>query len=266
MENLEARWDYWEDKGGGNGISSEVAWLVTTPEFASEAVAHRNDLLYHYGHPLWPKGILKGDADFAWHLHPSPPHVVEALAWSVAAQLVRRHPLELTVGAGPHTTPNAVTILSDSPGVTTELGHFDPFDGYFRDHSNPVLQHVLALSVLGAEDPRERIRTTEERIKLVAPQGSSLPPSTPRSLSIRWIAQFLLIQLGSREHWFARGNGIAGWTLGAGLGERFEQRIVLNADSTVLIPGATPFNLASQRQSDESMTALVARSATTLLP
>ena len=107
-------WDYFIDKGGGNGISWEIGFLrIASPGDAPELVAHYNDrhaLENPFGltEPATkPEPIVHDSIDEIEqeagdpcedHVHVDMPFAAaDALTWRLASELVRRHPEELWV-------------------------------------------------------------------------------------------------------------------------------------------------------------------------
>ena len=132
------------------------------------------------------------------------------LAWQIGAQLVRRHrallwlvrtyPFDgfydcLTVRllATPAYPPSIMFNLPGSgaavhPMIGPRVGTDDQV--VLRWHE-PLL----------ASDPRDFLLELESHAAL--PPPATLPPSTPSSLAIRWIAAFFAAQLGGRDRWTA---------------------------------------------------------------
>lgn len=214
-------------------------------------------------------------------------HLADALSWQVAAQLIRRHPRELWV-----------------------INSW-PLDGFYDclcvvDRATMGQQLRLDLNRLGTglrltdgsvrrwtgiyegSDPRDWVLALEAALGLTAQVGG-LPPGTPSSLAVRWIAQLMLTQLGSRERWHTVGGipatpeefpGLVGsaegsrtdtryWTIGPGEGQDVtirQPRAVVSIEGRLHLRGADPISLTEHHRSGGSITALVAKTAPDLLP
>ncbi|MFW5469516.1 hypothetical protein ACOCJ4_05655 [Knoellia sp. CPCC 206435] len=228
LNNLEGLWDYWADKGGGNGYNHEVAWCWTRPEYADEAVQHIEQTLRAEGHPLGasttseptqqpirasmgsdaPTVLDQADLDEVseetepgWSV---PKDIADVLIWQVASQLIRRHPHDLwaintfpldgfydclsvvdqaTMGQRVHVQLNRHGTSVAGAGPTLRQWPF-----YWHD-----------------QDRRTWLRHLEQQAGLEEPRGA-LPPSTAASLALRWIAQFMALQLASRVPWRSFGG------------------------------------------------------------
>lgn len=223
--------DYVHDKSGGNGHSWEVAFLwIASAGDAPAIVSHLDEILKRDGHPL---GITFGEpghqlaetgsgtrvdlsvADMSPEdpaeapASPLPFPVAEVLSWRLVSELVRRHPADLWVL---RTYPydfydclsvrriqepwSAPTIAVNRNGTHAKV---DSFMSYPRGDASTIISWTDAITV---GDPRDWLLRVERTAGLSPPPGA-LPPSTPSSLALRWIAQFLTIQLGSRRRWTA---------------------------------------------------------------
>lgn len=139
-----------------------------------------------------------------------PDAVGETLAWQVLAELIRRHPHRLWIETGTHDIGAEQAFILDATDDNTEptlLGYFGlPGSNAtaLADASRPANWRDF----YRRDDPRDWIRAFERALGLPAP-AAGLPPSTPRSLSVRWAAAFLRSQIAGRHRWIA--GGIHRW-------------------------------------------------------
>lgn len=222
-------WDYFMDKGGGNGNTWEIGFLrIASPADAPEVVVHYNDK-YSVENPYGlteaatlPKPVLhdsvkdieqKAGDPCEDHVHVDMPFAAaDALTWRLASELVRRHPEDLWVIRtfpldgfydclsirrlpDPLTSPASIEI--NRRGTHVKVGWFGQPQS--ASDNEPFLSWGDAYA---QPDPRDWLKRLEESAGLEAPR-STLPPSTPSSLAVRWIALFLAMQAGSRPRWTA---------------------------------------------------------------
>ena len=222
-------WDYFIDKGGGNGISWEIGFLrIASPGDAPELVAHYNDR-YALENPFGltepatkPEPIVHDSIDEIEqeagdpcedHVHVDMPFAAaDVLTWRLASELVRRHPEELwvirtfsfdgfydclLVRRLPDPLASPATIAINRHGTHVKVGWFGQPE--LAPDDEPLLSWGDAYA---HPDPRDWLKRLEETAGLPATR-STLPPSTPSSLVVRWIAMFLAMQVGSRPRWTA---------------------------------------------------------------
>ena len=304
-QDLQDLWEYWSYKGGGNGYGTEVAFLRVHPDHVVAAVETLDaDLRALPRLTPSPGADPEGgstseqrvvetsvqdeepdhEEEPTWYV---PTQLAHVLTWQLAAQLVRRHPEDLWV-------------------INTH-----PLDGFYdclgicdlQTKGDRLLAHLnrrgsgLALPdgtvrrwTRGWEedDPRPWILRLEDRLGLTPPRGQ-LPPSTPSSLAVRWIAQLLSIQLSGRDRWFVTGGaprpaggteisfpGLPGvrniderscWTLGPGVDDRVtDPQVVVTVNGVVHRRGKDPVNLSQRHTSGSSMTRLVLDVVPDLVP
>lgn len=143
-----------------------------------------------------------------------PFHIADATSWRMVAELVRRHPDELWVL---RTFPfeghyDCLTVVRRSRpldwpairfnrhGCHADFGWFGPGEAPAAPAQGSLIRWT---DYLYAEDPRDWLAELEARVGLPKPRRRQLPPSTPASLTVRWIAQFLSAQIGARPRWTA---------------------------------------------------------------
>jgi hypothetical protein len=223
-------WNYLVDKGGGNGITWEIAFLrIASSADASQIAAHYNDE-HSKGNPF---GLTKPETEPPPLIHdaivkieepattdPCENHVhvdmpfaaADPLTWRLAVELVRRHPEDLwivrtflfdgsydclSIRLLPNPLLSSGTIAINRNGSHVRVGWLGKVDEAPEDE--PLLSWGSAYA---EPDPRRWIRELEEISGLPTP-GKVLPPSTPSSLALRWIAGFLSLHTGSRPRWTA---------------------------------------------------------------
>lgn len=285
-------WEYWTYKGGGNGYNTEAGFLRVHGAHVTEAVALLDKELRAIPLKKKPQPQVvdigestrsvdekvehqtpQDDEEQTWSV---PERLADTLIWSLAAQLVRRH-------------PDALWVINTHP-----------LDGFYdclaicdvTAHDRPVLAQMnrrgtslaLADGALwrwtrgwDAEDPRDWVLRVEQRLGLRAPTGG-LPISTPASLAVRWIAQFMSMQVGARGRWSTAGGLPARetigsfpglevvpdkdewryWTVSSGPhGTAGRQQVVLSIEGVLYTRGQDPTHLSSAHRSGGSIVKLV---------
>lgn len=124
-----------------------------------------------------------------------------AMVWRLASELVRRHPDRLWIHAEGGGMYDRVTVfdLSVDPPMWLVTMNAAASNSLFK--SGQMLRWSGAVS--DEADAAEWVRRAERLCGLPAP-SKPLPPSTPMSLVPRFIAIFLVLQLGSRFTWLPR--------------------------------------------------------------
>jgi len=170
---------------------------------------------------------LDDDANF------SPPQfprrLAEVTAWRLLTEMVRRHPERLWIRHAPlegmpydclalcdRTTLKGLLLVNrmgtgasvteDGPAVRWTSAWGDLVDSeasvaYWSvgsPESNPFNRVAMPI--------RQWIARRESELGLVPPRNN-LPASTPSSLALRWIAQFLAVQLASEFPWYSYSGG-----------------------------------------------------------
>lgn len=167
-------------------------------------------------------------------LQPLPRRVAEVLSWGLLVQLVRRHPnrfwLRTTypieglpydcLALCPQKEPASRSYLAvNRTGVNASLSKADGDESVTPWVTAWANRHE-AESIAFLGDPtwgpqaspaphRTWILEREHDLGLKAPAGG-LPPSSPASLSLRWIAQFLALQITSEQPWYAYSADVFG--------------------------------------------------------
>lgn len=222
-------WEYLVDKGGGNGMSWEVAFFrIASAEDAPKVATYYNDKFalenpFGFKDPVdTPVSIVHESVEdieeisenpCESHVHVDMPYAAaDALTWRIASELVRRHPEDLWVVRtftldgfydclsirrlpDPLTSPASIAI--NRRGTHVKVGWLGKSTSGRDDDVSLSWGNAYA-----GLDPRPWLRQLEASAGLDAPK-SGLPPSTPSSLAIRWIAAFLALQAGSRPRWTA---------------------------------------------------------------
>lgn len=233
-----------------------------------------------------------------------PFHVADALSWRLVAELVRRHPDELwalrTFPFEGHYDCLSV-VRRSSPlewpalRINRKGCHAD-FSWFGQGEPAAVAgeQLIRWTDCVNAEEPRDWLIELESTVGLSKPRSRKLPPSTPASLAIRWIAQFLSVQVGSRPRWtawtvidpaasayaysFDELPGPGGWVEKQGgdpaavHGVWFvgthdgTPRLALSWSGDLWSASGKHWHLPTERRSGESITGLVVRTSGPLLP
>jgi hypothetical protein len=227
-------WEYFCDKGGGNGYSWDVAFVrVASVEDAEAVTAHLDATLRATGHPLGffasmatpatsavvqPPAVEEPVDEPGPVVEPPAPEVVEppymelpfhlsdALTWRLASELVRRHPdtlwLVRTFPMDGNYDCLTVRRLSDPTAGPSILmnrhGNNCSIDRF--DRHEPAFEQLKWTKAVWEADPRDWLREIEDLAGLAPPVGG-LPASTPSSIAIRWVAAFLGAHLASRTRW-----------------------------------------------------------------
>lgn len=307
----QAAWEYLTDKCGGNGYTFEVAfmWIANTDD-ARRVIAHVNETLLR-DRPLRHRGPT--DADIAseepvadqldpcaphHHLDDLPFHVSDALSWRLTAELMRRHPDELwAIRTHPNDLYDCLTVCRRSAPLEGPVirinrngSHADySWFGSQTEPSQPTYGLVCWTDYLFSNDPRAWMTDLEQRVGL-APHSGPHPRSTPASLTMRWIAQFLSAQIGSHPRWtawtvidptadpmahsFDLVEPAARWAMEAGqhLGVWFvgthdgDPRFALSWTGDLWSIAGDHWHLPSERRRGESITSLIARTSGSTLP
>lgn len=139
----------------------------------------------------------------------SSPSTIQALAWWVAAELIRRHPHELmVVEAQPASgLANALILVQrDDPDQNTLARlWFTPEPAYSTPHDEQVTGHLSWLEILLAPNRRtDVVERIEIQLGLQAPRQT--PPTDVRSIGPRVLAAFLQRTTLERPLW-AVSNG-----------------------------------------------------------
>lgn len=132
--------------------------------------------------------------------------VAESLAWRLIAELARRHPDRLWVHTETHSIGSEQAFFVDlkSP-ANPPLGFFGlPGSAAERWAASDRMEWRDAYD--GFRDPREWLLEFESMVGLDSPE-SGLGASTSSSLALRFVGQFLVATLGSRQHWIAGSAG-----------------------------------------------------------
>jgi len=237
--DAEKIWTYLTDKGGGNGINYDAAfvWIAEAAD-APDVIAIQDDHLAREGHPLGysggkvatpvnPKPQLTSEDpaepsdrvqaeepdskdSCAGHRHVDMPFpIADVLSWQVIVELVRRHPADLWVmRTHPFEIYDCLSVRRlekpwSVPTIALNRNGTHVKVDWFGDlgsfHENDLMSWGDPLE---APDPRDWLLELERLAGLRSPtQG--LPASTPSSLSLRWISRFLSLQLGARDRWTA---------------------------------------------------------------
>lgn len=172
----------------------------------------------------------------AEQLHPLPRRVAEVLSWGLLVQLIRRHPTQFWLRTTypmegipydcltlcPRKDPTNHTYLEvNRTGVNARIWLANgetlivPWVAAWANRHEA--ESIAFLRATDFWDPPQDIQAPnrvwilerERELGLEAPVGG-LPPSSPASLALRWIAQFLAIQLTSEQPWYAYSADVAG--------------------------------------------------------
>lgn len=233
-----------------------------------------------------------------------PFHIADAVSWRMVAELVRRHPDTLWVL---RTFPfdghyDCLTVVRrstplDWPAIRFNRRGSHADFGWFGTGVPPAAAEESLIrwtDYLNAEDPRDWLVELEERVGLPRPIGQRQSSSTPSSLAVRWVAQFLSAQVGSRPRWTAwtvidpaasgfaysfdalpgpgrwveqQGDDLAAvhgiWFLGTHDGT---PHLALSWAGDLWTANGEHLQLGDERRPGESMTSLVARTAGHYLP
>lgn len=231
-------WSYLQDKGGGNGINYDAAFLwIASPGDAGDAFAYVDDGLRRNGHPL---GKITNIRHARTPVTPPPPDPssstvdpeteepgpfemekygampfagADVLIWRLVTELVRRHPGDLwpvrtfPIDGVPYDCLTVRKLATPWTGPEIAFNRHGTHMRVERFDVDPPLDGTVlpwpnAFNETQQLGPREWLRWLEGKAGLAPPQGP-LPPSTPSSLAIRWISHFLAMQLGSRRRWTA---------------------------------------------------------------
>lgn len=286
-----ALWEYWTCKGGGNGFSAEVAFLRAHGDHVTEAVALLDKQLRAIplavkaepnaadaGEPVrWTSDHVSDEAQpdgehSAWSV---PEHLADTLTWALAAQLVRRHP-ETLWAVNTHPLDgfyNCLAICDTKAEGRTIVAQMNR-----RGTSLALPDGVLWHWTRGWEtdDPRTWVLKVEQQLGLHPPTGG-LPASSPSSLVVRWISQFMSMQLGARDRWSTAGGlpesdllssfrGLDGglsqddwryWTLTSGAQGKPAAQIVLSIEGILYARDQDPIHLVDRHSSGGSIAMLV---------
>lgn len=122
------------------------------------------------------------------HLDPPTQTVIEAVSWTLATEMTRRHP-ELTItryhpGGGQY---DCLAIRSER-GVDIDLNRAGRIHIHSAQGGGTPKWEPVKWSTFLASDPREFIALLEKRVRL--PHVNALPSTTPRLLSYRVLAAF----------------------------------------------------------------------------
>ena len=223
-------WDYLVDKGGGNLVTWEIGFLrIASPENASKVAAYYNEQ-FSKGNPFGltkPESVPQPIVDEVFeeteepnasdpceeHVHVAMPFAAaDPLTWRLAVELVRRHPEELwiirtfpldgfydclSIRRLPDPLLSSGSIEINRNGSHVKVGWLgNPDDA---SEGEPLLSWGDSYA---EPDPRTWLRILEATAGLLPPR-KRLPPSTPSSLALRWVATFLSMQTGSRPRWTA---------------------------------------------------------------
>lgn len=263
----ETLYSYFVEKGGGNGVTMDVAFLkIASPSDAPKIAAHFNAEL-RKGNPFGltettpiavptpEPSLLEADDDeeafgpCRGHVHVKMPiAAADPLSWRLAAELVRRHPEELWVL---RTYPAQYDLLSirrlpdvlSSPSIDINRTGTHVFISPFNDPTSVEGRSYMSWgNAYAANDPRDWLIELELTAGLQHPVGQ-LPPSTRSSLVVRWIAAFLAMQTGARTRWSAWNDWCepdevsAGFTSIPGAAEWLRSRGGSNGAAFVLFVG-----------------------------
>ncbi|MCD9198318.1 TY-Chap2 family putative peptide chaperone [Aeromicrobium wangtongii] len=133
-------------------------------------------------------------------------HVREAMAWRLIAELVRRHPGQLWVRTEKHSVGSEQAFLINLQDPSSApLGIIGLPGSTARSWVGGAEADMSWREAYeGGRDPRDWLIRFEQMIGLESTVGG-LPASTPSSLALRLVGQFLVSSIGARDAWIAGG-------------------------------------------------------------
>jgi hypothetical protein len=220
------------------------------------------------------------------HYGGTPRQAREALVWRLLSEVVRRHPKDLWIdveGGGQYFRINLCRRIGGELRLIVCVNAAGANCMRAQEVADSAGEPTATTGflwprVFHEEDPREVVREFERWVGLAQPSGP-LPPSTPASLAIRWVAMFLNLQIGGRHGWTARSreswSGDDAWL--APVPRSMNQVLVCTVDPPEAVFLLSPegdlwgrdgshFRLADVHRSKSSMTRLLVETAEAYLP
>jgi hypothetical protein len=224
-------YDYFVEKGGGNGVLWEVGFLrIGSIEDIPAIIAHISETFLQesaakrpsppveqaaapssQGEEVDHRSAPEPDDPCQQHAHVQVPFAAaDALTWQLAVEFVRRHPQDLWIirtypfdGAYDCLSIRRLPDVLASRSIAINRHGTHVQVGDLSGEQEELEQPLMSWGDPYAQpDPARWLRSLEAAARL-NPPDDQLPPSTRSSIALRWIACFLRMQLGSRPAWSA---------------------------------------------------------------